>query len=881
MTPTDPLIGAIIDGRFRVEVCIGLGGMGAVYRARQLGADRDVALKILRHDRARADEAVRRFATEARVIARLRHPHTVVLIDHGRLGDDLYLVMELVDGETLSARMARAPMQAPVGLELLAQVADALTEAHGLGIVHRDLKPGNIVIERVGDRDVARILDFGVAKVIDDEAMTLTGTVIGTPAYMAPEQARGLDIGPAADIYALGVMTYEMLTGCRPFSAGNTFALLLQHVERPPPPLAPQLPEGPGWSALAELVMSMLAKDPAARPSGAARVRDALRACAVSVSVGAAMPRRDGPPSPVGRPRDPHGPSTPLASDSTLDASTRSGIQPSTAEAPVLEAAAARRWPIPALVAFAVALGALWIGGPYPSVPASDSQRASRPWPRPLQPALIEHFTATGIPHAVGMAEKIAARLDRLLALADEARADIATRADQATPQIQDALRCLDRAESRAFDRIRTLLARPAIDIVDALPDASTPELSAREVESCRLSDASAEGHDASAMLNRLERAGGRCLQMAFTGREAPTRRCLDALVEDAEAEGAPVTAFAAQTERMIRLGQGGLASMPVAEFEQRARAAAQHGLARLAFRIWLYLSSTDGGTQAHLQAAAALSPKLADAPRQFIKLTHARFQLARRQGRYEAAAALAHASWESTMHAESPAPVSWRRFQYATALADAGRYGEALAESRAAWMLNRQRWGPTHPEQTYVGRWLADALVSHGDPAEAVAMATEAVGLLERLPIRQAIQRLVLVRALLATRQPDAVAEHLAAVEAIALGEPYLGVQRVARAWLALSRGMPARARALLKDHADVQPGRRCLIHEALDAGPGEMEPLLRQASVLFAPSWFGRAVDARGQCPAGARPCQPRCIDGPPCPAAVCVPRLQPGPR
>ncbi len=275
-TATDPLIGRVVAERYRIDGLLGRGGMGAVYRARQLGIDRDVAFKVLRNDLGKPSE-IRRFEAEARIIARLRHPHTVRLIDFGTLDDDLYLVLELVGGTSLKARI-RNGLEPALALELCAQVADALTEAHGLGIVHRDLKPANILVEPIGDRDVARILDFGVAHVSDGATLTRNGALVGTPAYMAPEQVRSAPISPATDLYALGVTLFEALTGIRPFRAEGTYALLMKHLEAEPLPLEPLLPAAPPWPEIATLVRALLAKDPADRPPGAGVVRDRLRA---------------------------------------------------------------------------------------------------------------------------------------------------------------------------------------------------------------------------------------------------------------------------------------------------------------------------------------------------------------------------------------------------------------------------------------------------------------------------------------------------------------------------------------------------------------------------------------------------------------------------
>ncbi|MCB9525783.1 MAG: protein kinase [Myxococcales bacterium] len=277
--PTDPLLGAVLDERWQIDAPLGAGGMGAVYRGRQLNVDRPVAIKVLHALAAHDSKARERFANEARVIASLQHPHIIRLFD---VGTDLqgrpWLAMELLEGEPLDARLARlGPLPVDLVLGVLADVADALVEAHGRGIIHRDLKPANIFLQRVGDRDVVKVLDFGVAQVADHR-VTTTGRTPGTPAYVAPEQAQGAAIGPGADLYALGVVAYELLTGTLPFDAPTALALIFQHVQLPPPPMADRNPERPVPPPVEALVRRLLAKRPEERPPSAAALRDEVAA---------------------------------------------------------------------------------------------------------------------------------------------------------------------------------------------------------------------------------------------------------------------------------------------------------------------------------------------------------------------------------------------------------------------------------------------------------------------------------------------------------------------------------------------------------------------------------------------------------------------------
>ena len=270
-------VGDVIDGKYRLDGLIGEGGMGSVHRATQLAVNRPVAVKVLKQiPGVENDQLSQRFKREALATSRLRHPNTVQVIDFGETpAGMLYLVLELLEGAPLSHVVAR---EAPLPLERIAnigkQIAKSLAEAHELGIVHRDLKPDNVFIcQYHGDNDVTKVMDFGIARLMTaDVSMTRTGMMIGTPKYMAPEQAMGKKVGPTADLYALGVILYEMLTGRPPFSADSPMALAMAHVNEPPPPLdltnAP-LALADAWS---DLVRALLAKKPDDRPQKASLV---------------------------------------------------------------------------------------------------------------------------------------------------------------------------------------------------------------------------------------------------------------------------------------------------------------------------------------------------------------------------------------------------------------------------------------------------------------------------------------------------------------------------------------------------------------------------------------------------------------------------------
>lgn len=272
----DPLVGRTIDERYLVEARVSSGGMGAVYRARRVGLDRRLALKVLAAQGARVDVAVERFVREARVVAAIEHPHVVRSHDFGRLPDGrLYFVMDFVEGPSLERVIeAETPLGPERAVEFTRQIADALDAVHAVQVVHRDIKPSNVIVTgREPDRRL-RVVDFGIALVTDvHERLTATGVICGTPMYVSPEQARGQSIDARADLYSLGCVLYEMLTGKAPFAHSRSVAdLLLNHVTvTPEPPSARGAP-----ASLDPIVMRLLGKDPDERFPSAKALLGAL-----------------------------------------------------------------------------------------------------------------------------------------------------------------------------------------------------------------------------------------------------------------------------------------------------------------------------------------------------------------------------------------------------------------------------------------------------------------------------------------------------------------------------------------------------------------------------------------------------------------------------
>jgi serine/threonine-protein kinase len=275
----DPLIGRVIADRYLVLARLGEGGMGRVYLAEHVKMTRQCAIKVMNPSLMHDSESLARFAREASSAARILHPNVAAVFDYGEADKIVYLVMEYVDGDSLSAILAQNGALDPRrAIDIARQIADGLFAAHELGIVHRDLKPDNVIISRTrAGKETPKIVDFGIAKALSDaaeDALTRSGLVIGTPEYMSPEQLLGDPVDARADIYSLGCILYQMLTGTQPFAADSREQMIRRRLHEAPPHVRDVLPDLP--RRLDTLIVHMLARSPGDRLASAAVARDAL-----------------------------------------------------------------------------------------------------------------------------------------------------------------------------------------------------------------------------------------------------------------------------------------------------------------------------------------------------------------------------------------------------------------------------------------------------------------------------------------------------------------------------------------------------------------------------------------------------------------------------
>ncbi|MSP61079.1 MAG: serine/threonine-protein kinase [Myxococcales bacterium] len=284
MDAPDPWIGRVLAERYEIIRRLGEGGMGAVYQARQIAMDRMVALKLIHPHLAGTDAAAQRFHREMQTTSKVEHPNTIQVFDYGKTDEgQLFLAVEFLPGRTLTQVLEESGAM-PVArvAAIMGQVGKALVAAHHEGIVHRDLKPDNVMLlDRYGEKDFVKVLDFGIARFCDDQQrtnLTSDGGVIGTPAYMSPEQAQGRPVDLRSDLYTFGVILYQMATGLLPFSGATPVSMLVAHaseIPKPPSQVVPGLVPAP----LEALIMQLLAKAPEDRCQSAGEVVQQLEAC--------------------------------------------------------------------------------------------------------------------------------------------------------------------------------------------------------------------------------------------------------------------------------------------------------------------------------------------------------------------------------------------------------------------------------------------------------------------------------------------------------------------------------------------------------------------------------------------------------------------------
>jgi serine/threonine-protein kinase len=475
----EALVGATLDGRYRLVAHIASGGMGAIFRAEHVHLRKDVALKVLRPDLTASPDLVERFRREAEIAATLEHENIVRVTDFGRSPEGwLFLAMEFLEGESLFERLRRdGPMRPEVAIPILVQVCRGLDAAHGRGVVHRDLKPENVFLVG-GEYPVAKILDFGIAKLTDPgtASETQAGMVVGTPEYLSPEQAMGTVVDARADIYALGLIAWRMLVGRHPFHAPDARGLVLMQATRPVPPLGEARPELLGaWPGLAAAVARCCAKDPLERYPAAGLLGDELQAMLPAPATPwPGTPTRTGTPAAF----FPRTGSTPPAATPAVPGSPEPPeVTLSLGDGPPADPARLRRRRrlasagvvLALLMGLAIAVGAWLRARPTERAAALLAQGRAAEARALLERALVKHRGNVRLQHLLARAN---ARLPGRVPAAVEVYAAL-------PPALLDAEDCADLAralsqEKRVADRAGQMLARAGPTAVPAVLGAAS-----------------------------------------------------------------------------------------------------------------------------------------------------------------------------------------------------------------------------------------------------------------------------------------------------------------------------------------------------------------------------------------------------------------------
>ncbi|HMJ10465.1 MAG TPA: serine/threonine-protein kinase [Polyangiaceae bacterium] len=419
----DPRVGSVLADRYRIDALLGEGGMGRVYAAEHVLMRKRLAVKVLHRELTTVPEVVQRFEREAMAAANIDHPNVAAATDFGKLADGaVFLVLEYVQGKNLRDEIAAGPLGVERALHITRQIASALASAHALEIVHRDLKPENVMlVEKSGDGDFAKVLDFGIARVPIGEVsgtgrssspITKVGMVFGTPEYMAPEQALGQPVDGRADLYALGVIAYEMVSGVRPFSSKSPVGILGQQLSKPPPPFAERAPGVLVSPSVEQVIMRLLAKDASDRYQTAVELVEALDALlgAPLTRGGRRFTQLSGSPNSV-RGSNPNLRRAELNSSAQIhnysplsEPRPESGRFPSSAEPPRVEAGqTARLEPLAPVSAGRWDTDTAQLPGSYPE-PLADGESSLEPVTRsPLGERLLDWVDErrTGLPRPV------------------------------------------------------------------------------------------------------------------------------------------------------------------------------------------------------------------------------------------------------------------------------------------------------------------------------------------------------------------------------------------------------------------------------------------------------------------------------------------------